>query len=89
MKRYLINWGEKNKTEITEELLSLIANAQKNIKIGNFIFEYQDVIEGLKNAMEKEVAVFILSNPGNENEDGYKSHLNNLIQLASLGAHVR
>lgn len=89
MKRYLINWGVKNKTEITEELLSLIDNAQKNIKIGNFIFEYQDVIEGLKNAMEKDVAVFILSNLGNENEDGYKSHLNNLIQLASLGAHVR
>lgn len=38
MKRYLINWGVKNKTEITEELLSLINNAQKNIKIGNFIF---------------------------------------------------
>lgn len=89
MKRYLINWGRKNKTKITEELLSLIANAQKNIKIGNFIFEYQDVIEGLKDAMEKDVAVFILSNPGNENEDGYKSHLNNLIQLTSLGAHVR
>lgn len=89
MGKYLINWGKESRTEITDELLSLIASAQKNIKIGNFIFEYKEIVEGLKTAMDKDVAVFVLSNPLDGKEDAYKSHNDNLIQLASLGAHVR
>lgn len=97
MGKYLINWSKTNKTEITDELLAIIANARNSIKIGNFIFEYQPVINALKSAIDKDVAVFILSNPLDEKnlkddsrrKDEYKSHLSNLIQLASLGAHVR
>lgn len=97
MGKYLINWSKANKTEITDELLAIIANARKSIKIGNFIFEYQPVINALKAAMDKDVAVFILSNPlddknpkdDSRQKDEYKSHLSNLMQLASLGAHVR
>jgi len=94
MDRYLINWktGGRTQIEITDELISVIKNAEQSIKIGNFFFEYRSVIEALKEAVNRGVAVFILSNPQidkqNNNTD-YKSHLDNLIYLSSIGAHVR
>lgn len=97
MGKYLINWNKENKTEITNELCAIIGNTRKNIKIGNFMFEYQPIINALKDAIDRDVAVFILSNPfddKNPKDDSgwtndYKSHFSNLIQLRSLGAHVR
>lgn len=94
MDRYLINWktGGRNLTEITDALISLLDNSEQSIKIGNFFFEYRPVIEALKNAANRGVAVFVLSNPQTDKENNdadYKSHLNNLLCLSSIGAHVR
>lgn len=84
---------------LTERIKQIIRGAKKYIKTGNFFFREPGMLEELKTACQRGVVVFILSNlQENENrfvagnkfkKEEYDPHIPNLMDLVSIGAHVR
>lgn len=84
---------------LTERIKQIIRGAKKYIKTGNFFFREPGMLEELKAACQRGVVVFILSNlQENENrfvagnqfkKSEYDPHIPNLMDLVSMGAHVR
>ena len=60
MSKYLIN--DKTSRELTHSIVETIRAAREYIKTGNFLFQDASIINELKEAMRRGVAVFILSN---------------------------
>ena len=91
--RYLIN--DKNRRELTDCIVQTIRDAKEYIKTGNFLFQDVAIITELKIAMERGVAVFLLSNiPELEAQarergetDRHNMHLTNIRKLHRKGAH--
>ena len=81
---------------LTDEIISVIEDATEYIKTGNFLFQDPTVNEALLDAMERGVAVFILSNiadPDRKREGDEEGHIDthqsNLKNLQRHGAHCR
>lgn len=95
MNKYLIN--DKNRHELTDTIIDTIRGAQHYIKTGNFLFQDENIISELMEALNRGVAVFILSNTPelerdlarNSDEKEINMHLVNLKKLHHGGAHCR
>ena len=95
MSKYLIN--DKTRRELSLQIINTIREAKDYIKTGNFLFQDIKIINELKKAIERGVAVFILSNIPELERDAAKSmdeesvnmHLTNLKKLYNEGAHCR
>lgn len=95
MSKYLIN--DRNNWELTDRIIEIIRGAKQYIKTGNFLFQDIKIINELQNAIDRGVAVFILSNiPELERDiekhsdvEGINMHLVNLNKLHGNGAHCR
>lgn len=95
MNKYLIN--DKNRHELTDTIIDTIRGAQHYIKTGNFLFQDENIIGELVEALNRDVAVFILSNTPelerdlarNSDEKEINMHLVNLKTLHRRGAHCR
>ena len=95
MSKYLIN--DKTSRELSHSIVETIRAAREYIKTGNFLFQDVSIINELKEAMKRGVAVFILSNIGELERDssqykegeGVNMHLSNLKRLHNYGAHCR
>lgn len=84
---------------LTERIKQIIRGAKEYIKTGNYFFREPGMLEELKAACQRGVVVFILSNlQENENrfvagnkfkKEEYDPHIPNLMDLVSIGAHVR
>ena len=84
---------------LTERIKQIIRGAKKYIKTGNYFFREPGMLEALKAACQRGVVVFILSNlrddenryvAGNKfKKEEYDPHIPNLMDLVSIGAHVR
>ncbi len=94
MDSYLINGN--NSMILTNSIKELIKGANKYIKACNFLFQDNEVIELLREACDRGVAVFIISNirlnEYNENKETKKESNNttipNLNNLKDIGCHV-
>lgn len=90
--------------EILQEVLTAIDRAEKYLKIGNFLFQYTEVVKHLKSAAERGVAIFILTNTSQKKLDRKRiaadsqeecdtsvldTHLSNIAELFDYGVHVR
>ena len=90
-------YNGRGSVELTERILALIADAVNYVKTGNFLFQDRRIVDALIEAMGRGVAVFILSNIQNpeedsrdDTEDGHvDTHLPNLKALTRHGAHCR
>lgn len=95
MSRFFYNNGSKN--YLTEEISSMIDTADDYIKTGNFLFQDPMINNALLDALDRGVAVFILSNISDpdtkrqELEEGghINTHQTNLKKLRQNGAHCR
>ena len=95
MSKYLIN--DKNRHELTDSIIETIRGAQQYIKTGNFLFQDENIISELREALNRGVAVFILSNTPelerdlakNSDDKEVNMHLVNLKKLHRRGAHCR
>ena len=95
MSNYLIN--DKSRHELTDCIRETIRGAKAYIKTGNFLFQDKAIIGELIEAMNRGVAVFILSNISELERDaskqkegeGINTHLVNLKKLHRQGAHCR
>jgi len=95
MSNYLIN--DKSRRELTIHIVDSIRSAKNYIKTGNFLFQDKAIIGELNEAMNRGVAVFILSNISELERDasrqkegeGVNTHLINLKKLHRQGAHCR
>ena len=95
MSRFFYNSGSKN--YLTEEISSMIDAADDYIKTGNFLFQDPMINNALLDALDRGVAVFILSNISDpdakrqEQEEGghVDTHQTNLKELRRNGAHCR
>lgn len=92
MSSYLINGNGRQ--ELSLAIKQVIMHADKYIKACNFLFQDKEIIQLLKQATQRGVAVFIISNirlndykEGNE-ENSQDSTLPNLNDLKELGCHV-
>ena len=93
--KYLIN--DKNRHELTDCIIETIRDARKYIKTGNFLFQDERIINELREALIRGVAVFILTNTpelerdmvNSPNEREINMHLVNLRKLYRKGAHCR
>lgn len=92
---YLVN-DSTGKDALTQAILELIEKSRSNIKIANFFFQYKEVIDAISRALDRGVAVFVLSNI-KQNQNGEKSTkdglqndttLFNLTELRYSGAHI-
>lgn len=90
--QYLING--KNRMELTLSIESVIQHAKQYIKACNFLFQDKEIIRLLKQAAQRGVAIFIISNirlndykEGDEDR-GQDSTLPNLNDLKDMGCHV-
>lgn len=94
MNSYLINGN--NSMVLTNSIKDLIRGAKRYIKACNFLFQDNEVIELLREASARGVAIFIISNirlsDYNENEKPKKEPTNttvpNLNNLKEIGCHV-
>ena len=94
MNSYLINGN--NSMVLTNSIKELIRGAKRYIKACNFLFQDNEVIELLREASARGVAIFIISNirlsDYNENEKSKKESHNttvpNLNNLKEIGCHV-
>lgn len=94
MSRFFYNQGST--FDLTEEIIGVIEDATEYIKTGNFLFQDPTVNDALLDAMERGVAVFILSNISDpdrkrKNDEGghVDTHAFNLKTLRRNGAHCR
>lgn len=93
MSKYLIN--DSRTVELRSAVVDMIRSSRQYIKTGNFLFQDTELIQELEIAMERGVALFILSNPkgadempmGKNQEGQVNTHIPNLKTLASHGAH--
>lgn len=92
MSSYLINGNGKQ--ELSFAIKQVIRHAKKYIKACNFLFQDKDIIQLLKQATQRGVAVFIISNirlndyREGDDENSQDSTLPNLNDLKDLGCHV-
>ena len=56
MNKYLIN--DKSSRELSQAIVETIRSAKKYIKTGNFLFQDVSIINELKEAMKRGIAVF-------------------------------
>lgn len=90
-------YNGRGSLELTDRILSLIQDAELYIKTGNFLFQDVRVVEALIEAMGRGVAVFILSNTTQQENDSrpgrVEGHVDlqlpNLKELTRKGAHCR
>ena len=91
MEKYLIN-GNKS-FEITRKVKELIQSSRSHLKAANFLFEDAEIIDDLKEALDRNVAVFIISNLKGADNSSKKNESNMNIpylkELEKLGAHCR
>lgn len=95
MGKYLINGN--GCSELTKNVTEIIRNSGSYIKAANFLFEDPQIIEELKNALNRNVVVFIISNLKDaDNQSKNKNiqqetnmNIPNLKELSKLGAHCR
>ena len=91
-------FNDKNSTELKERIFQLIRGANRYIKTGNFLFKDSSLNKVLFDAVERGVAIFVLSNiKGGENrskcsspdyKDETDPHIPNLHELHRKGIHV-
>lgn len=90
-------FNEKGNLELTNRIFEMIKGAKKYIKTGNFFFKDSKLKEALLDAMDRGVALFVISNlTGNENRGNAKvrvsdevdPHIPHLHELHRSGAHV-
>ncbi len=91
-------FNDKNSTELKERIFQLIRGANRYIKTGNFLFKDSNLNKVLLEAVERGVAIFVLSNiKGGENrskcsspdyKDETDPHIPNLHELHRKGIHV-
>ena len=94
MDSYLVNGNGSSK--LTSGIKELIQGATQYIKACNFLFQDKEIIDLLRNACERGVAVFIISNirfdDYNENEEQngeqFNTTLPNLNALKEIGCHI-
>ena len=94
MSSYLINGN--GKVFLTEGIKKVIREAKTYIKACNFLFQDKDIIQLLKEAAKRGVAIFIISNirlqdyqeDSAGNNYGNDTTLPNLNDLKLLGCHV-
>lgn len=96
MNSFFYNNGAQN--SLTEAIVSMIDASESYIKTGNFLFQDPMINHAIIDALERGVAVFILSNISDpddprkqEQEDGghVDTHQTNLKILRRYGAHCR
>lgn len=93
MSKYLIN--DTQAMVLRSAVVDMIRSSCQYIKTGNFLFQDTELIQELEIAMERGVALFVLSNPkgvdempmGRNQEGQVNTHIPNLKKLASNGAH--
>lgn len=97
MGQYFINGN--GHFQLTQEVRKMIREAKIYIKAGNFLFQYPEIISELKEAMQRNVVVFIISNLKRADKKPYQvngvkddsakmdTHIVNLRALTKLGAH--
>ena len=89
MSKYLIN--DSQSVELRSAVVDMIRTSRQYIKTGNFLFQDTELIQELESAIERGVALFILSNPKGVDEmpqEGQvNTHIPTLKTLASHGAH--
>lgn len=84
---------------LTDRILEMMHSAKRYIKTGNFMFREPNMKQEIRNALNRGVVVFILSNLGEDadrllgfnhfSKKEYDPHLPNLNDFAEQGAHVR
>lgn len=83
---------------LKQEVKTMIREAKEYIKAGNFLFQDPEIISELKDAIQRNVVVFIISNLKKADEMPYlnddtqdaakmNTHIVNLRTLTKLGAH--
>lgn len=96
MERYYFNTDMSH--ELSQRIVNMINGARVYIKTGNFFFRETSIIDALKSAAKRGVAVFVLSNLQGadlmNDTIGFNSkqndpHLSNLSELAICGIHVK
>ena len=92
---YLVN-DSTGKDALTQAFLELIEKSRSNIKIANFFFQYKGVVDAIARALDRGVAVFVLSNirakkyNKKSTKDGLQNDTTffNLTELSYSGAHI-
>lgn len=92
---YLVN-DSTGKDALTQAILELIEKSRSNIKIANFFFQYKGVVDAMSRALNRGVAVFVLSNikTNKYGKESTKEELQNdttffnLTELSYSGAHI-
>lgn len=92
-----IYYNHQDNFELTIRIFELINNAKSYIKTGNFFFQDPKLNEALKNAAQRGVAIFVISNLRGDEERGKKNkeistetnpHIPLLHELYREGIHV-
>ena len=82
--------NDSSSSELSIKINEVIQNAESYIKTGNFLFQDESIIQALIRALERGVAVFVLSNICEDDvEYNANMHKVNLKKLRKAGAHCR
>ncbi len=88
MEKYFIN-GNGN-FELTEYVKKTIRSSESYLKAANFLFDDSEIIDEIKKALDRDVAVFIISNiKGADIHNQTNTSIPNLKELTKQGAHCR
>ena len=96
MENYYFN--TETNDALSKRIVNVINGAKKYVKTGNFFFREEKIINALKAAAMRGVAVFVLSNLHKAEEQKAERefsrgdndpHLSNLYELVKCGVHVR
>ena len=88
MRRFYAN--DSSSSELSNKIKAIIQNSKTYIKTGNFLFQDESIIQELITALERGIAVFIISNICDDDiEYNVNMHKVNLKKLRRAGAHCR
>ena len=88
MRRFYAN--DSSSSELSMMIKSVISNAKDYIKTRNYLFQDEGIIQELIAALERGIAVFIISNISDDDiEYNINMHKANLKKLRKAGAHCR